>query len=123
MEDVDVGRRIVSGNWRNHGEGDDVDANPSEVNTPALVLVEWLDAEHEFGWQDGNELTDDEPVLNCFTVGWLLKDAKTHIKVCQTFSHTNHAQTLLIPRGMIVSMMVLKPPIQRLLKHGHKKNK
>ena len=39
-----------------------------ETKTPALVLIEWLDAEHEFGWQEGNEIDEAEPVLTCFTV-------------------------------------------------------
>lgn len=90
-----------------------MDASIPEVKTPAIVLVEWLDAEHEFGWQDGNELEDADPVLNCFTVGWLLKKTKTHIRVCQTFSHNNHAQTLVIPKGMIVSLTELQPPMKR----------
>lgn len=90
-----------------------MDANTPEVKTPAIVLVEWLDAEHEFGWMDGNEIEEQEPVLNCFTIGWLLKKTKTHIRVCQTFSHNNHAQTLVIPKGMIIEMTVLQPPITR----------
>lgn len=84
-----------------------------EIKTPAIVLIEWLDAEHEFGWQEGNELEEDEPVLTCFTVGWLLKSTKLHVKVCQTFSHNNHAQTLTIPKGMIVSMTTLQQPVKR----------
>lgn len=95
-------------------------ANSPEVKTPAIVLVEWLDAEHEFGWMDGNEIEEQEPVLNCFTVGWLLKKTKTHIRVCQTFSHNNHAQTLVIPKGMIVSITVLQPPITRLVSASSK---
>lgn len=83
------------------------------VKTPALVLIEWLDAEHEFGWQEGNEPDEQEPVLTCFTVGWLLKKTKLHVKVCQTFSYNNHAQTLTIPKGMIVNMTVLQPQTKR----------
>lgn len=83
------------------------------TKTPALVLIEWLDAEHEFGWQEGNELDEKEPVLTCFTVGWLLKKTKLHVKVCQTFSYNNHAQTLTIPKGMIVNTTVLQQPMKR----------
>ena len=91
-------------------------ADIPEVKTPAIVLVEWLDAEHEFGWMDGNDITESEPVLNCFTTGWLLKKTKTHIRVCQTFSHNNHAQTLVIPKAMIVAMTVLQPPKTRCIR-------
>lgn len=83
------------------------------VKTPAIVLIEWLDAEHEFGWQEGNEVEDGEPVLTCFTIGWLMKQTKLHVKVCQTFSHDNHAQTLTIPKGMIVHMTTLQQPVIR----------
>lgn len=113
MANTDVDKRGVGGNRRRNGKAAHVDAGVPSVTTPAIVLVEWLDAEHEFGWQDGNELQEDEPVLNCFTVGWLMKETKTHIKVCQTFSAENHAQTLVIPRGMVVAITVLQQPQKR----------
>jgi len=113
MEDINVDKRTVSNNRRRSGEGGNVAKHGPSIKTPAVVLIEWLDAEHEFGWQDGNELDEDEPVLNCFTVGWLLKETKTHVKVCQTFSEDNHAQTLVIPRGMIVSITVFQQPQKR----------
>lgn len=83
------------------------------IDTPAIVLVEWLDAEHQFGWQEGNHQDEEEPVLNCFTVGWLMKQTKTHVKVCQTLSSDNHAQTLVIPKGMIAALTVLQQPQKR----------
>jgi hypothetical protein len=78
------------------------------IKTPAIVLIEWLDAEHEFGWMDGNDISKSEPVLNCFSVGWLLAKTKHHVRLCQTFSDNNHAQTVVIPVGMIVSITTLQ---------------
>jgi hypothetical protein len=87
--------------------------NVPKIDTAAIVLVEWLDAEHQFGWQEGNHQAEEEPLLNCFTVGWLMKQTKTHVKVCQTLSSDNHAQTLVIPIGMIAALTVLQQPKKR----------
>ncbi len=106
-------KRTISNNRRSGSKDRDVDTSSASIDTSAIVLVEWLDAEHEFGWQDGNDLSEEEPVLNCFTVGWLMKKTKTHVKVCQTVSPENHAQTLVIPKGMIVSITVLQQPQKR----------
>jgi len=83
------------------------------IKTPEIVLIEWLDAEHEFGWQDGNDIDEKDSVLNCLTVGWILKSTKTQVKVCQTFSNENHAQTLIIPKGMIIKITTLQKAITR----------
>lgn len=106
-------KRTLSNNRRGNSKSGNVVPSGPSISTPAIALVEWLDAEHEFGWQDGNELDEEEPVLNCFTVGWLMKETKTHVKVCQTLAPENHAQTLVIPRGMIVSITVLQQPQKR----------
>lgn len=113
MANTNVDKRTISNDRRSGGKGRNVDKHGPTVNTPAAVLIEWLDAEHEFGWQEGNELDDDEPILNCFTIGWLMKETKTHVKVCQTLTMDNHAQTLVIPRGMIVSITILQQPQKR----------
>lgn len=87
-----------------------------KIRTPALVLIEWVDAAHEFGWMEGNDVDHSEPELTCFTVGWLLKKSKLHIKVCQTYSSDNHAQTIVIPKGMIRNLTELKPKASRHVK-------
>ena len=76
---------------------------------PKLVLIMWLDACHEFGWQDGNEDVDSE-IVPCLTIGWLLSKTKSSVKVCQTWSPDNHAQTIVIPSGMIQRMEELPLP-------------
>lgn len=109
-------KRTVSNNRRSGGKASNLAPNGPSVNTPEIVLIEWLDAEHEFGWQEGNDLDDEEPTLTCYTVGWLLKQTKTHVKVCQTFSADNHAQTLVIPKGMIVAITTLQQKQKRYAK-------
>lgn len=113
MENTNVHKRSVSRSGRSTRKNSNVAPNTPSVKTPALVLIEWLDAEHEFGWMESNEIDDKEEVLNCWTVGWLLKETKTQVKVCQTFSLDNHAQTLTIPKGMIIHTTVLQQPIAR----------
>lgn len=72
--------------------------------TPKVVCVVWLDAKHEYGWQQGNALVDvDVPV--CFSVGFLLEKNRVGVKVAQTWNELNHAQTITIPRGMIVKIL------------------
>lgn len=113
MENSNVDKRRVGRSGRSGGKANSMAPSAPSIKTPAIVLIEWLDAEHEFGWQDSNDMDDKEEVLNCFTVGWLIKETKTQVKVCQTFSLDNHAQTLTIPKGMIIHTTVLQQPIAR----------
>ena len=77
---------------------------------PKLVHIKWLDAEHEFGWQDGNDVEQPEDVNPCYSVGWLLTKNKKVVKICQTWSEENHAQTLVIPARMIEQITYLDCP-------------
>ena len=72
-----------------------------EKTRPPLVLVTWRDAEHEFGWKDGN--TNIEPITLplVYSVGWFIYSNKHGVKICQTWTVDNHAQTLVIPKNMI----------------------
>jgi len=113
MENSNVDKRRVSRSGRSGSKANSVAPSGPAVKTPAIFLIEWLDAEHEFGWQEGNDIEQNDELLNCFTVGWILKETKTQVKVCQTFSAENHAQTLTIPKGMIVSQTELQPKMER----------
>lgn len=78
---------------------------------PELVVVTWIDASHEFGWMDGNDDVDADPPV-CLSTGWLLKQTKTAVKLCQTIAADNHAQTLTIPKGMIKGIQSLRPAME-----------
>lgn len=80
------------------------------MKKPRLVHIEWLDAEHEFGWQDGNDIDTNVDVVPCYSVGWLLAKNKKAVKLCQTWSTDNHAQTLVIPAGMIEKITFIDTP-------------
>lgn len=77
------------------------------MSQPKLVLVEWEDALHEFGWLDEFLKADPDHVI-CQTVGWLMVKTKKHIVVAQTISgDDSRAQTLQIPMGMVHSIKPL----------------
>lgn len=74
---------------------------------PKLVLIEWEDAQHEFGWLDAFPKDDPDHVM-CQTVGWLMVKTKKHVVVAQTISGDDGiAQTLQIPMGMVHSIKPL----------------
>jgi hypothetical protein len=75
---------------------------------PDLVLIVWIDAAHEFGWVDEPTATDKK-LSYCYTIGWLMPSVKGQVKVCQTYSDDERAQTLTIPAGMITSIRKIKP--------------
>lgn len=80
-----------------------------EKTRPPLVLVTWRDAEHEFGWKDGN--TNIEPINLplVYSIGWFIYSNKHGVKICQTWTVDNHAQTLVIPKNMIEKVEEIWP--------------
>ena len=77
------------------------------MSQPKLVLVEWEDALHEFGWLDEMPSKSPDDVM-CYTVGWQMVKTKKHIIVAQTISGDDGiAQTLQIPMGMVHSIKPL----------------
>ena len=77
------------------------------MSQPKLVLVEWEDALHEFGWLDNMPSKNPDDVM-CYTVGWQMVKTKKHIIVAQTISGEDGvAQTLQIPMGMVHSIRQL----------------
>lgn len=89
-------RRTVS-------KGNNLPRSAPLKNIPKCVLISWLDACHEFGWQEGNDDIKSE-IVPCVTIGWLLGESEESIKVCQTWTVDNHAQTIVIPKGMVLSV-------------------
>lgn len=83
---------------------------------PKLVLIEWEDAAHEFGWLD--EFPADNPAPHiCHTVGWLMVKTRKHVVVAQTISGEDAlAQTLQIPMGMVHSIRQLTSQDQNVSK-------
>jgi hypothetical protein len=79
-----------------------------KFKTPQIVLIEWTDAAHEFGWMEGNDVKPVDIDLTCLSVGWVLAKTSKYIKLCQTYSDDNHAQTIIIPRAMVKNITSMK---------------
>ena len=71
---------------------------------PRLVIVEWQDAVHYFGWQSGNDFTDVFTLPSVYSVGWVMGEDETGIKLAQSWAKRNHAQIIIIPKGMVVGI-------------------
>ena len=75
------------------------------MNSPKLVLIEWIDAYHQDGWQFGSI-----PIANfdpCFTVGFLMDNTKEGVVIAQTWFDGDCANLIGIPKKMINKMTVL----------------
>jgi hypothetical protein len=73
---------------------------------PPLVHIVWEDAAHEFGWIDNPDIGD----VTCHSVGWLLKMTKKNILISQSWSSNQVAQTLQLPRKMVIEINYIKAP-------------
>ena len=80
-----------------------------KVVRPPLLLVEWYDAHHEFGWMEGNEDLEPVEIPLVYSVGWLLTQNEQGMRICQSWTDDNHAQTLTIPARMIERVLQLDP--------------
>lgn len=73
-----------------------------------LAVVEWEDAAHEFGWQEG--VIPEPKTVIVRSVGYVIKRTKKHILLAQSIAEDNHAQTLQIPKGMVIKVKNIKEP-------------
>lgn len=74
-----------------------------------LVLVEWLDAvTDDAGWKKIEDVAKTRPPV-CKSVGWILKDTKTHITIAATIHGADCDGDVTIPRGMIRKVTELGP--------------
>jgi hypothetical protein len=78
---------------------------------PPLLLIEWYDAHHEFGWMDGNDGLEPVDIPLVYSVGWLMSQNEKGIRICQSWTDDNHAQTLTIPAKMIERVSSLGPSV------------
>lgn len=80
-----------------------------KAERPPLLLIHWYDAHHEFGWLDGNEDPDPVEIPLVYSVGWLISQNEKGIRICQSWTIDNHAQTLTIPSRMIEKVLKIDP--------------
>jgi len=84
-----------------------------------LVYVSWVDAAHPQGiWQNECEEAPD-PVLDCETAGFLIKETKTYIVVAAAIAYHEDVNTpsytaeITIPRKAIHKLITLQRPKSR----------
>lgn len=68
---------------------------------PAVVIVEWLDSLHKFGWQGSNPFSDLQELPIIRSIGFLMIDDECGVTLAQSWSDLDHAHTISIPRGCI----------------------
>lgn len=70
-----------------------------------VVLIEWIDAVTEQGWQKPADLMD---APTCLTIGFLVKETKLSISVAATISDDEVNAVQTIPRAMVVRKRYVK---------------
>lgn len=66
-----------------------------------LVLIEWLDAvTDDAGWKKISDVARIRPPV-CRSVGWILKETKSHITIAATIHGDDCDGDVTIPRGMV----------------------
>ena len=80
----------------------------SEIISPKLALITWLDATNISGWFGSDDEIEVEP-LEMKTVGWLIKQDGKIAVMAMTTSHYKVGELLIIPAGCIVSIDLLPP--------------
>ncbi|NBT76699.1 MAG: hypothetical protein EBT15_12195 [Betaproteobacteria bacterium] len=77
-------------------------------NLPKLVMIVWEDAAHDTtGWGDGLEQATKFKIPLVLSVGWLMAQNKRGVKIAQSLTDDNVAQTLVVPAKMIKKFVEL----------------
>ena len=78
---------------------------------PKMVRVLWEDANMGHHWQDGHKPALPEPEF-VFSVGYLHHSTKKHLVLTQSIADNQHANTLQIPKKMLISVEYLQPIVK-----------
>lgn len=49
-----------------------------------IIYVEWVDSSHNTGWQTAEAALKEDHLLDCKTVGFLIKETDDHLTVAQS---------------------------------------
>lgn len=73
-----------------------------------IELITWRDAGGEQeGWQAPEDLDDENPIIQ--SVGWVVKETDNNVTLAMDWADDGDTHTRgRIPKGMIVSRVVLK---------------
>lgn len=74
-----------------------------------LVLVKWVDAvTYDHGWRAMTEVRQNVP-SKCQTVGWILRQTKSHITLVNSTGEADCDGDMTIPMGMVKEIIPLVP--------------
>jgi hypothetical protein len=77
---------------------------------PPLLLIHWIDATGSSAWTSVEEC--DLELDHCVTVGWLIDENKTRIRLCDSRSFDPKDTTIggisVIPTGWVVKRKTLR---------------
>jgi len=80
-----------------------VAARSSEGLTPPLLRVEWVDAATLDGWRGREDVLRSPGVAVCVTVGFLIHEDASELRLAQTVSDGSVNGVMSIPVGMVKS--------------------
>lgn len=73
-----------------------------------LVLVKWIDAvTKDIGWRKIEDIKKQKPD-KCETVGWIIKQTKSHVTIVSTIGGDECDGDITIPLGMIKEIIPLE---------------
>lgn len=80
------------------------DEQPKEI-----VLIEWVDAESDVGWETPSPDDADELPI-CESIGWIIKEEATFLIIAADHDDTNghYNRRIKIPLGMVKNVYPLK---------------
>lgn len=72
-----------------------------------MLKVEWVDSCEFGGWRDLDDVADMKPAP-CTTIGYLLKEYKTHLVLASSICGSSNCSHMSIPKGCITKITGLK---------------
>jgi hypothetical protein len=75
-----------------------------------MVRVEWIDSCADSGWKNRQYAAKEACVSKCESVGFLFKETRSDVTVCQSISHTSGSvsEMMTIPMKCVTKIVRLK---------------
>jgi hypothetical protein len=72
-----------------------------------MIKVDWVDSCEYGGWRNREDVADMKPAP-CTTIGYLMKESKTHMVLASSTCGSSQCSHMSIPKGCIVKITDLK---------------
>jgi len=79
-----------------------------------LVMVEWVDSHGSEGWCALDRLAENNQILNCKSVGWVIAESKKAITICPHLSGDDDENVRTCGRGELTIPRVAVLAIRNL---------